>query len=291
VLEPRQGGGVDEEDGGVAGLSVAEPEHLPEEIAEEQHDVAVAAVVEVDQEERLAAESEPVYPAHYGPDTGLAGDGYQGLAEPVQHVAQPSSEEVGAYQQFLSERRDDISTQKPSPTSAPQYKAHTKQYYQPGYRKLIDNTIFGSSNKIHQNQFEKTERKSVVAKRHPHQGMGNPAYTQQMFGDWVAQWDRVYKRWFYFNKKTKQSTWTKPIQFKPAHLKPQLWKKDPQPPVRPTKAGKGPGPIRRQDATTTTTTTTTTQPSVAQALKRYKPIGPFTGLYDVLTDIYVRTLL
>ena len=29
-------------------------------------------------------------------------------------------------------------------------------------------------------------------------------------GDWIAQFDEVYTNWFYYNIKTKQSTWTKP---------------------------------------------------------------------------------
>ena len=29
-------------------------------------------------------------------------------------------------------------------------------------------------------------------------------------GDWIAQFDEVYSDWFYYNVKTKNSTWTKP---------------------------------------------------------------------------------
>ena len=29
-------------------------------------------------------------------------------------------------------------------------------------------------------------------------------------GDWIAQYDEIYKDWFYYNVKTQQSTWDKP---------------------------------------------------------------------------------
>lgn len=37
-----------------------------------------------------------------------------------------------------------------------------------------------------------------------------PATHKMKVGDWVAQWDEVYKAWFFYNVETQMSTWVKP---------------------------------------------------------------------------------
>ena len=131
-------------------------------------------------------------------------------------VADPLHEQVEIYQQYVSDRRNEQAFRKRIPTTKLKQSMHTapvvegqpkhyKQYYQPGYRKYIDNTIIGSSHKVQLKQFHKASKTpALVTKRHPHQAAMIPTFTQKVYGDWVAQWDRVYKRWFYFNKKTSE---------------------------------------------------------------------------------------
>ena len=235
VFNPRQG------DAGIQEPEVAIV--LPGGPAEEEHEQGVANSGQEPyhaDDQRQEGGQHPAQLAHYADaeageseEVRGGGDDYQEPAEPpAQDEGEPRSDQIDAYQQFVSDRRAEITTANPS-----QHTIHTKQYYQPGYRKFMDNTILGSSNKIHL----KTKKQGGVTKRHPYQAGMNTIPPQKLFGDWLAQWDRVYKRWFYFNKRTskislfnkpvllllflEQSTWTKPVQFKPAQIKPLPWQK------------------------------------------------------------------
>ena len=48
----------------------------------------------------------------------------------------------------------------------------------------------------------------------------NPGTYKIMVGNWVAQWDSLYKSWFYYNAKTDYSTWDKPKELMHVSLNP-----------------------------------------------------------------------
>ena len=41
-----------------------------------------------------------------------------------------------------------------------------------------------------------------------------------LVGNWVAQWDSLYRAWFYYNAKTDHSTWDKPKELVHLSLNP-----------------------------------------------------------------------
>ena len=52
------------------------------------------------------------------------------------------------------------------------------------------------------------------------EGDNNPGTFKIMVGNWVAQWDSLYKSWFYYNAKTDYSTWDKPKELMHVSLNP-----------------------------------------------------------------------
>ena len=48
----------------------------------------------------------------------------------------------------------------------------------------------------------------------------HPGTYKILVGNWVAQWDSLYRAWFYYNTKTDTSTWDKPKELVHVSLNP-----------------------------------------------------------------------